>query len=72
MPEEQLFNIVRPYGRLISVKTFTRTVSDKPSYVSLRFSAVDTIDMPLTAVMGLPCMWRSDMGVNSNVCSIQF
>ncbi|KAH7098577.1 hypothetical protein BKA62DRAFT_364758 [Auriculariales sp. MPI-PUGE-AT-0066] len=30
-PEEQLYQIVRPYGNILSVKTFTRTISDKPS-----------------------------------------
>ena len=30
-PEEELLNMTRPFGAVLSVRTFTRHVSDKPS-----------------------------------------
>ncbi len=33
-PEEQLYALIKDFGGVVSVRTFTRHVSDRPSYVS--------------------------------------
>jgi hypothetical protein len=33
-PEEQLYALTKDFGGVVSVRTFTRHVSDRPSYVS--------------------------------------
>ena len=37
-PEEQLYALTKDFGGVVSVRTFTRHVSDRPSYVSFNLS----------------------------------
>lgn len=37
-PEEQLYALTKDFGGVVSVRTFTRHVSDRPSYVPFNLS----------------------------------
>jgi hypothetical protein len=58
-PEEQLYALTKDFGGVVSVRTFTRHVSDRPSYVSFNKSiSVASIDiLPFSVATALSCAY---------------
>ena len=53
-PEEQLYALTKDFGGVVSVRTFTRHVSDRPSYVIFNLWLVHSLiklslDLAVTA-----------------------
>ncbi len=46
-PEDQLYALTKDFGGVVSVRTFTRHVSDRPSYVKFNFMTVTFIHQVL-------------------------
>ena len=57
-PEEQLYALTKDFGGVVSVRTFTRHVSDRPSYVSFNQYRLHLLTYSFFSVgTGLSCAY---------------